>query len=58
MPPQNLYRFESDPCILVNLATPDTQTLLDRQRALQQKIAKLTADLMVITEAISGGENV
>ena len=52
--PQNLYRFESDPCMIVNLATPDQELLRERQRALQESIAKLTRDLVVVTDAIVG----
>ena len=51
---QNLYRYESDPCIIVNLATPDRELLMERQRALQESIAKLTRDLVVVTDAVSG----
>lgn len=50
---QNLYRYESDPCILVNLETPDVELLKSRQQQLQKKIAQFTTDLTVITEAIA-----
>lgn len=49
----SLYRFESDQSIFVNLDTPDTELLLERKEALEQKIAALTTDLTVITEAIT-----
>lgn len=49
----DLYRYESDPCIMVNLATPDIEVLRERQQHLQKKIAQFTADLFVITEAIT-----
>lgn len=54
---QNLYRYESDQAIFVNLETPDTELLRERQKALQESIAKLTRDLMVVTDAITGGNN-
>ena len=47
----NHYRFESDPCVFVNLNGSE-ERLLNHQQKLQQKIAKLTVDLSVITEEI------
>ena len=48
----DLYRFQSDQAILINLETQDRELLLERQKALQEKIAALTVDLTVITDAI------
>lgn len=55
--PQALYRFESDQSIFINLQTPDVELLRERQKALQQSIAKLTRDLVVVTDAITGGNH-
>lgn len=52
--PQALYRFESDQAIFINLQTPDMELLRERQKALQESIAKLTRDLVVVTDAIVG----
>lgn len=47
----NHYRFESDLKMFVNL-NGSTENLQRQQRLLQDKIAKLTMDLSVITEEI------
>jgi predicted nucleic acid-binding Zn-ribbon protein len=47
----NHYRFESDQAMFVNLDA-ELYILKEHQQRLQQKIAKLTMDLTVITEEI------
>lgn len=48
----DFYRYESDPCIIVNLDA-DMDFLKERQKQIQEKIAKLSLDHQVITEAIT-----
>lgn len=47
----NHYRFESDPTMFVNL-NGSVDHLKLHQRKLQEKIAKLTMDLTVVTQEI------
>jgi hypothetical protein len=47
----NHYRFESDQAMFVNLnGSPELLEL--HQRKLQERIAKLTLDLTVVTQAV------
>lgn len=45
------YRLESDPVMAINLNSP-TEVLEGFQKQFQQKIAKFTMDLTVITEEL------
>lgn len=49
----NFYRYQSDASMLINLDTPDVELLRERQRVLQEKIAKLSIDLAVVTDTIT-----
>lgn len=52
----NLYRYQSDPNILINLETPDQELLRERQRALQEMIAKMSMDLVIISGVLNDEE--
>jgi len=49
----NFYRYQSDPSMIINLDTPDVELLRERQQALQEKIAKMSMDLAVVTDTIT-----